>query len=245
MSDQSRRDATFDDAGGQPEKVYAQWISGDAFALLGVKPALGRLLTPSDDLKPGQHPVAVLSYDFWSRRFGRNPDVLGRWVTIREKQLQIVGVAEKGFTGVEPGIMTDIWAPNMMWDDRAISDPGTRWFRIWGRMQPGVAPEQARAVLQTVFTNFRREQAAMRRADEPRDRIERFINTRVYLRSAANGPSGLREDFERALWVLGSVAVLVLLIACSNVASLLVARADGARPRDGAAHLDWRGARDG
>ena len=123
---------------GQPEKVYGQWISGDALAILGVKPALGRLLTPSDDLKPGQHPVAVLSYDFWSRRFGRDPAVLGRWVTIRDKQLQIVGVAEKGFTGVEPGIMTDIWAPNMMWDDRAISDPGTRWFRIWGRMQPGV-----------------------------------------------------------------------------------------------------------
>ena len=61
--------------------------------------------------------MAVLSYDFWSRRFGRNPGVLGRWLTIREKQLQIVGVAEKGFTGVEPGIMTDIWAPNMMWDD--------------------------------------------------------------------------------------------------------------------------------
>ena len=69
------------------------------------------MLAPSDDLKPGQHPVAVLSYDFWSRRFGRDPGVLGRWVTIRDKPLQIVGVAEQGFTGVEPGIMTDIWAP--------------------------------------------------------------------------------------------------------------------------------------
>lgn len=86
MSYQTRREAIFDDSGGQPEKVYAQWISGDALPILGVKPALGRLLTASDDLKPGQHPVAVLSYDFWSRRFGRNPAVLGRWVTIREKQ---------------------------------------------------------------------------------------------------------------------------------------------------------------
>ena len=223
MSDQSRGDATFDDT-RQPEKVYGQWISGNALAILGVKPALGRLLTQSDDLKPGQHPVAVLSYDFWTRRFGRDPGVLGRWVTMRNKPLQIVGVAEKGFTGVEPGIMTDVWAPTMMWDDRAISDSSTRWFRIWGRMQPGIAPEQARAALQAVFTNFRREQAALRPA-EPRDRVERFINTTVHLRSAANGPSGLRQDFERALWVLAAVAALVLLIACANVASLLVARA--------------------
>src|SRR5688572_11957583 len=85
--------------------------------------------------------------------------------------------------------------------------------------------DQARAVLQTVFTNFRRERASGSRADEPRDSIERFINTPLYLRSAANGPSGLRQNFERPLWVLGIIAVLVLLISCSNVASLLVARA--------------------
>ncbi len=120
--------------------------------------------------------------------------------------------------------MTDLWAPTMMWDDRAISDPGTRWFRIWGRLQDGVASEQAQAMLQTVVSRFRREQAATRRA-ESRDRIEQFINTRVYLRPAANGPSALREEFERALWVLAGIAVLVLLIACANVASLQVARA--------------------
>jgi predicted permease len=231
VSDQSRRDAVFDDAGGQPEKVYGQWISGDAFALLGVKPAWGRLLTASDDRKPGQHPVAVLSYDFWSRRFGRNPAVLGRWVTIREKQLQIVGVAEKGCIGVEPGIMTDIWAPNMMWDERAIGDSATRWFRVWGRLQPGVAPEQARAVLQAVFTNFRREQAIALFGAGPHDRIARFVDTTVYLRSAANGPSALREEFKRPLWTLASIAALVLLIACANVAGLLTARA-AARSRE-------------
>ena len=223
MSDQSRRDATFD--GGEPERVYGQWISGDAFALLGVKPAIGRLLAPSDDVNPGQHPVAVLSHDFWIRRFGGSADVLGRWVTIRNKRLQIAGVAEKGFVGVEPGIGTDIWASTMMWDERVIADPDTRWFRIWGRMQPGVAPEQARAVLQTVFTSFQRDQAALR-PEEPRERLERFINTRLHLRSAANGFSALRENFASALWTLAGVALLVLLIACANVASLLVARAN-------------------
>ena len=223
LSDQRRQDATFDDS-GQAEKVYGQWVSGDTFAVLGVTPALGRVLAPSDDVSPGQHPVAVLSYDFWTKRFGGNPDVLGRWVTIREKPLQIVGVAEKGFTGVSPGVMTDLWAPTMMWDDRAIADSGTRWFQIWGRLQPAAAEEQARTILQTVLTTFQRQEASLR-PEESRERLERLLNTRLYLRPAANGASGLREEFERPLWVLVGIAGLVLLIACANVASLLVARA--------------------
>ena len=223
LSDQRRQDATFDDS-AQPEKVYGQWVSGDTFDVLGVTPALGRVLAPSDDVNPGQHPVAVLSYDFWTRRFAGSPDVLGRWVTIREKPLQIVGVAGKGFTGVAPGVMTDLWAPTMMWDDRAIADSGTRWFQIWGRLQPAAAEEQARTILQTVLTEFQREQAALR-LEEPGERLEQLLNTRLYLRPAASGASGLREEFERPLWVLVGIAGLVLLIACANVASLLVARA--------------------
>jgi predicted permease len=229
LGDQAKRDAVFDDR-GHVEKVYAQWVSGDAFAILGVAPALGRVLASTDDINPGQHPVAVLSYDFWTRRFGRNPNVVGRWVTIREKSLQIVGVAANGFTGVEPGIMTDLWAPTMMWDDRAIADSGTRWFRIWGRLQPGVAHDEPRHVLQAVFTTFAREEAASRTAESP-DRLDQLLNTRVHLRSAANGPSGLRQDFARALWILGAIAAMVLLIAATNVASLLVARA-AARQRE-------------
>jgi putative ABC transport system permease protein len=231
VSVQSRRDAVFDDAAGQTEKIYAQWISGDAFPILGVKASLGRLLTPSDDVRPGQHPVAVISYDFWSRRFGRSPSVLGRWLTIRDKQLQIVGVTEQRFTGLEPGMMTDLWAPAMMWDDRAIVEPGWSWFRTWGRLQPGASAEQARAILQTVSVTFRRERAATRRADIPSDQTEQFVNAPLYLRSASNGPSGLRQNFGLAAWMLGLIAALVLLIACSNVASLLVART-AARDRE-------------
>lgn len=156
--------------------------------------------------------------------------MLGRWVTIREKPFQIAGVAAKGFTGVAPGIMTDIWAPTMMWDDRAIADPDTRWFGVWGRMEGGVAEEQARSVLQVVFSRFAREQAARRPAESP-DRLNHFLQTRVHLRSAATGLSGLRENFARALWVLGAIAALVLLVASMNVASLLVARAS-ARQRE-------------
>ena len=229
LSDQRRQDATFDDR-GQPEKVYGQWVSGDTFRALGVTAALGRVLQPSDDVNPGQHPVAVLSYDFWARRFGGSPEVLDRWVMIREKPLQIVGVAEKGFTGVAPGTMTDIWAPTMMWDDRAIADASTRWLQIWGRLHARAAEEHARTTLQTVFARFQGEQAALR-PEESRERLEQFLNTRLYLRPAATGTSELREEFERPLWMLVVIAALVLLIACANVASLLVARAT-ARERE-------------
>ena len=120
--------------------------------------------------------------------------------------------------------MTDVWAPTMMWGDRMISDPGTRWFGIWGRMQPGAAEEQARTVLQTIFSRFVRDQVAERSAEAP-ERNNQLLNTRVNLRSAATGQSWLREDFARTLWVLAGIAGLVLLVACTNVASLLVARA--------------------
>ncbi len=181
----------------------------------------------ADDERPGDHPVAVLGHAFWRRRFGGDPSVLGRWLTLEEKQFQIVGVAEEGFVGTEPGVMTDLWVPNMMWNQEALTQPGWSWFRIWGRLKPGIGVERARQALQLVFTDFRRERARGMRADEPRERVERYIQAPLNLRSAANGPSTLRQRFERPLWILAAVVGLLLLIACSNVANLLVAR--GAR----------------
>ena len=220
-----RRPAVFDDSPGREERVRAQWVSGDAFARLGVRPALGRLLSAADDQHPGDHPVAVLSHAFWRRRFGGSPSVLGRSLTLEEKQLQIVGVAEERLVGTEAGLMTDLWVPNMMFDREALAQPGWQWFRIWGRLKPGVDAAQARQALQPVFTAFRRERAQGMRADEPPARIERYINAPLDVRSAANGPSALRKRFERPLWILAAVVGLLLLIACSNVANLLVARA--------------------
>jgi putative ABC transport system permease protein len=220
-----RRPAVFDDSPGREERVRAQWVSGDAFALLGVRPALGRLLSAADDRRPGDHPVAVLSHAFWRRRFGGSPGVLGRWLTLEEKQLQIVGVAGERLVGTEPGLMTDLWVPNMMYDREALAQPTWQWFRIWGRLKPGIDAAQARRALQPIFTAFRRERAQGMRADEPPARIERYINAPLDVRSAANGPSALRKRFERPLWILAAVVGLLLLIACANVANLLVARA--------------------
>jgi predicted permease len=228
VSYQGMRTAVFDDSGGREEKVRPQFVSGDAFAVLGVQPALGRLLTAEDDATPGARPVAVLSHAFWTRRFGRDPSVLGRWVSLEGRKsahVQIVGVAGEGLTGTEPGRLTDLWVPNAMREPEALTRPDWQWFRVWGRLRPGVEPETVRSALQGTLTAFRRERAATFRTDESPGRIARFIAAPLIVHSAARGPSDLRDDFERPLLVLAAVAGLVLLIACSNVANLLLARA--------------------
>ncbi|MGA8026881.1 MAG: ABC transporter permease [Bryobacteraceae bacterium] len=225
ISYQIVRPAIFNGSTGPEERIRPQWISGNTFRILGIRPVLGRLLTSADDQEPGKHPVAVISYDFWKRRFSGDPSVLGRWFTLAEKQFQIVGVAQRGFSGVEPGIGTDLWVPLAMGDAQSFSRPDWNWFRVMGRLNPGAKPGDLRAVLEGVFKNFHREVAAQWfAADEPKEHVRRFIDTPLFVRSAASGPSGLRRDFEHPLWILAAVVGLVLLIACSNVANLLIAR---------------------
>ena len=133
MSTQVIRRGAFADAGGDKESLRTQYVSGDAFATLGVAPRLGRLFTPQDDGQPGISPVAVVSHAFWMRRFGGDPGVVGRWLTLDDRQLQIVGVAEPRFTGVEPGRPTDLWLPYAMYNPRAFGNADFNWFRILGR----------------------------------------------------------------------------------------------------------------
>ncbi|MPY87817.1 MAG: FtsX-like permease family protein [Luteitalea sp.] len=235
ISSPNLRTAVFRDSGGQDEQVRAQFVSGNTFQQLGIAPALGRLLTPSDDVTPGAHAVAVLSHAFWMRRFGGDPSVIGRRFAFYDGQFEIIGVARAGFTGTEPGRSTDLWVPTMMWRAAAFGPPDGAdwsWFRIFGRLKPGVRAEQLQAVLQATFTTFRQEWARTYRPDAPRDRIERYLETPLRVHSAANGPwSQLRRTFERPLWILAIVVALVLLIASSNVANLLIARA-AARERE-------------
>ena len=146
MSTQVIRPTIFADSGGEKERLRTQYLSGDAFEQLGVTPAAGRLIGIQDDDQPGAHPVAVLSHAFWLRRFGGDPSVLGRWLTLEGRQLQIVGVAERTFTGVEPGRPTDLWLPYTMYNPRAFGNPQFGWFRIFGRLKDGVRVEQAQSV---------------------------------------------------------------------------------------------------
>jgi predicted permease len=237
MSTQVMRRARFADAGAEREQVRTQYVSGDAFDRLGVAPIVGRLITGQDDERPGAHPVVVLSHAFWIRRFGGDPTVVGRWLALEGRQLQIVGVAEPRFTGVEPGRPTDLWLPYMMYNPRAFGNAQFGWFRVLGRVKDGVRLEQARSVLQAAFTSFRRDYAPRLFGPErSAENVARFIQTPLDVRSAANGPSPLRRQFDRALWILAAIAALVLLIAGSNVANLFLART-AAREREMALRL--------
>ena len=204
-----------------------QFASGNAMAVLGIRPAIGRILTPADDLTRGAHPVALLSHAFWSRRFAGDPAIVGKWITVEQTPLQIVGVAEAGFTGVEPGMLTDLWASNMMWaSGQPLDNPQWNWLRVWGRLAPGVERRGIAPALQTTHSTLEGEIAVQ----EGRTRGGEGGQVVLDVRPGATGVSAMRDTFRRPLVVLAGLVVAVLLIACANVATLLIARAAG---RDG------------
>lgn len=245
MSTQVMRQVRFAGGSGEKEHVRTQFASGDAFERLGIRPHAGRLLTGGDDIAPGAHPIAVVSHAFWTRRFGADPAVLGQSFALvgdsrlgGDRVFEIIGIAEAGFTGVEPGRPTDLWVPYAMYNPRAFGNAEFNWFRVFGRLRDGVRGEEAQSVLQTAFSGFRRDRAGVMGPGPNRSPAEltRFLSTPLYARSAASGASPLRRQFERPLWILAVIAVLVLLIAGSNVANLFLART-AAREREMALRL--------
>ena len=225
------------------ERMQFQYVSGSMFNAFGLKPVQGRLLMPNDDINPGAHPYAVLSYDYWSRRFARDPKAIGRTFTMGNVLYEIVGVAPKGFTGTEPGTVTDIFLPTMM-NAKAINNRNWSWFRIWVQLKPGVFVEQVRQRLQAVHSASRRENTKSWNADTPKERLEAYLNAPIFLEPAASGVSGMQKNYRRSLTVLGILVILVLLIACANVANLMTAQA-AARAREMALRISigagrWR-----
>jgi predicted permease len=237
-----RQDVTYG-TDADMEKAYRQFVSGHTMSVFGLKPIHGRILTPADDVKPGGHPVAVLSYDYWTRRFGSDPKAVGKTFRQGEDTYEIVGVLEKGFTGTETGTMTDFFVPAMM-NAKAIENPNWGWMRVWVKLKSGVTAEQARQPLQASFTNHRRERAKVFSSDAPKKQIDEFVNAPVELLAAEAGASGAQKSYRQPLMILGVVAALVLLIACVNVANLLTAQA-AARSREMALRMSigagrWR-----
>ncbi|HEV3199378.1 MAG TPA: ABC transporter permease [Bryobacteraceae bacterium] len=219
----TRQDATLGTAEG-PEPFFRQYVSGNVFGVFGLQPAIGRLLTPNDDVTPGGHPVAVLSHDYWTRRFGRDPKIVGQSFRYNNARYEIVGVAPKGFTGTEPGFITDVFIPAMM-NAQAINSHGWMWFRIWARPKAGVAPEQIRQPLQAVFTNANRENVKNFRSDTPKSEIDQYLSESILLFPAGSGASGMQKNYRRPLLILACLVALVLVVACANVGNLLAAQA--------------------
>jgi len=210
------------------EKAYRQYVSGSMFSSFGLRPTLGRLLTENDDLKPGAHPYAVLSYDYWATRFGRDPKVIGRTFRVGNDLYQIVGVGPERFTGTEPGTVIDIFLPTMM--NPGVTHSDWSWFRTFVKLKPGVAAEPVRERLTAPFQAFQKERAKGL-VGAPKQRVEDFLHQKLLLEPAATGVSPMKEDYRSSLAALGVLVALVLLIACANVANLMTAQA-AARARE-------------
>ena len=210
------------------EKAYVQYVSGWMFDSFGLRPAAGRLLTEDDDAKPRAHAYAVLSYEYWTRRFGRDPKAVGRTFQMGSDFFQIIGVGPEEFTGTETGIVTDVFLPTMM--HPGVTHDDWTWHRTLARVRPGVAMEPLRAKLDATSRAFERERAKGFK-DMTRETVERFLMQKVFLEPAAAGASGLRDEYHMALAAMGLLVALVLLIACANVANLMTAQA-AARARE-------------
>jgi hypothetical protein len=217
----TRMDLTYQ-SDQEMEKAYVQYVSGGMFGSFGLRPVLGRLLTENDDQKPGAHPYAVLSHDYWERRLGGDPHVIGRTFRLGDTLFEIVGVIDGPFTGTAPGIIIDIFVPTMM-HPGAIHDDWT-WHRSLALVKPGVPIEPLRQKLDATSRAFEAERAKGF-IGMTKESIEQFLAPIVVLNPASAGASDLQKDYRRALLALGVLVALVLLIACANVANLMTAQA--------------------
>jgi putative ABC transport system permease protein len=218
----------------QTERVLAEMVSGNYFTMLGVQPALGRVFSSQeDDQVYSGHPVAVLSYDYWNNRFARSPSVIGKKILVNDSPMEIVGVSARGFAGLDPAESPQIRVPVLMkesmvpdWGWVHLDDRRTRWVQVFGRLKPGYTVKSAQAPLQGLFAQIRSYEMTLPAAKNwSQYSREQFMKGQLIVESAAGGFSGLRNDFSTPLIVLMCMVGLVLLIACANVANLLIARA--------------------
>jgi predicted permease len=216
------------------EMVDAAIVAGNFFEVFGVRPAIGRVLADSDDRVKDGAPVAVLQHDFWRTRFAGDPRIVGRTVRLNGTPFTVVGVAAPGFIGVDPTAATGIWVPVTMkraitptWDD--FEDERSAWFYLFGRLKPGVSRVEAEAALKVLYRQRQEEELKGEHYQRFPDGRERFLRQTFSLDEAGGGQSFLREGFSRPLIVLQWLVGIVLLIACANVANLLLARAASRR----------------
>jgi predicted permease len=219
--------------GGEARNVEGLLVSGEFFRVLGVQPLLGRLIADTDDRRGCGPPAAVISYGFWQREYRGEASVLGATLTLQNQSAQIVGVTPPGFYGIEPGRSYDVAVPLcaetlLRGEDSRLEVRHAWWLTAMGRLKPGVTVEQATAYLNSVSPALYEATLPPRYQDEDR---KSYLGLKLMASPAGGGISRLREQYEESLWLLLAIAGLVLLIACANLANLMLARAS-ARERE-------------
>ncbi|MDX1980699.1 MAG: ABC transporter permease [Bryobacteraceae bacterium] len=218
----------------QTERVDAEMVSGNFFSMLGVRPALGRVFSSGEDDRVYQgHPVVVLSYDYWLSRFAADPKIVGKKILVNNYPMTIVGVSAAGFHGLDPARSPQIRVPVLMkpamvpeWSWLHMDDRRTRWVQVFARLKPGETAASAQAPMQGLFRQLREyEMTLPAAATWSAYARSQFMRGTLEVQKADTGYSSLRNSFSTALIVLMSMVGLVLLIACANVANLLIARA--------------------
>ncbi len=204
-------------------------VTGTYFPLLGVRPALGRILTEDDDENIGEHRVAVLSHRYWENELGSDPEILNQTLQVNGESMTIVGVAAAGFKGTTLGTNVDVFVPMTM---RHVMNPwfdgfeNRRWYWAYAfaRLAPGVAIEEARAEMNGVYNGIINEVEVPLQTAMSEDQMARFRAKELVIVPGARGQSTLHEEVSTPLRMLLAITIMVLLIACANVANLLLAR---------------------
>jgi predicted permease len=218
--------------GQQSERVKAELVSGTYFDVLGVGTAIGRTFTPEDDRTPHGEPLVMLSYNYWQRRFGGKADVIGSTMLVNDQRMTIIGVAQAGFDGVELSDPPSIFVPLMMQFEMMrgnkdmLTNRRSRWVNVFGRLKPDMSTKQAQASMQPFMHSMLEMEVteeAFRNAS-PYDR-EQFLKCWIEVLPGERGRQLVQSELSTPLWVLMATTGMVLLIACANIANLLLARA--------------------
>ena len=215
-------------ASGPAQRAVVELVSGNYFSVLGVGPAVGRVLAPSDGKLEGSEPYLVLSYGYWQRRFAGDPGVLNKTVNLNGHPLTVVGIARKGFAGLDEASPSDVFVPMMMkatvtptWND--LGRRNSIWLHIFGRLKPGITQQKAAAAMAIPF--HRVLEGDLDATGRPADFRQLYLRDTLSFSEAAKGIRSFQQRFAKPLYVLLGMVGMLLLIACVNIANLFLTRA--------------------